>query len=113
MQKEKYDFFWGGISASERNVKSKKKTVFQIKMDPKNKSSVINSRGTCVCYYCGLRLNRHKLKECTQNALPITKSYILLNINIDRVIFCVGCSVGCLCLVLLASYIYLYLFLGW
>ena len=33
-------FFWEEMSVSDRNVKSKK-TVCQIKMDPKNKSSVI------------------------------------------------------------------------
>ena len=31
-------------------------------MDPKNKSSVTHSRGTCVCDHCGLKLNRHNLK---------------------------------------------------
>ena len=82
-------------------------------MDPKNKSSVINSRGTCVCYFCRLRLNRHKLKACTQNAHPITISYILLNINIGCVIFCVGCSIGCLCLVLFISFIHLLIILSW
>ena len=36
-------------------------------MESKNKSSVTHSRGTCVCDYCGLKLNRHNLKAHTQN----------------------------------------------
>ena len=39
-------------------------------MDPKSKSSVTHSRGTCVCDHCGLKLNRHNLKAHTQNAHP-------------------------------------------
>ena len=36
-------------------------------MESKNRSSVTHSRGTCVCDYCGLKLNRHNLKANTQN----------------------------------------------
>ena len=59
--------FW---CTSDRNVKSEKYSVCLIKMDPKNKSSVTHSRGTCVCDHCGLKLNRHNLKAHTQNAHP-------------------------------------------
>ena len=61
MVKKKYKF-WVEISASDRNVKSKKYSICQIQMDPKNKSSVINSRGTFICHSCGLKLNRHAHK---------------------------------------------------
>ena len=74
MQKERYEF-WGKISVSDRNVIFKKYLVCQIKMDPKNESSVIHSRETCVCQYCGLKLNMHT-KACTQNGRPITITYM-------------------------------------
>ena len=42
-------------------------------MDLKNKSSVItDGNETCVCDYCGLKLNKHNIKARTQNAPPIT-----------------------------------------
>ena len=36
-------------------------------MESKNRFSVTHSRGTCVCDFCGLKLNRHNLKAHTQN----------------------------------------------
>ena len=71
--------FWGEISVSDRNVKSKKYSVCQINMDPKNNSSVIHIRETSVCNYCGLKLYRHAHKM--QNARPITLTFVLLKIT--------------------------------
>ena len=51
-------------------------------MDPTNKSSVIiHIRCTSACDYCELKLNRHNLKAHTQNAPPITITYMLLKIT--------------------------------
>ena len=36
-------------------------------MESKSRSSITHSRGTCVCDYCGLKLNIHNLKAHTQN----------------------------------------------
>ena len=83
VQKEKYDFL-GEISVSDRNVKSKKYSVCQINMDPKNNSSVIHIRNLCLSL---LRIKT--LQTRTQNAHPIT--IYCLKLLIGCVTFCVGC----------------------
>ena len=39
-------------------------------MDPKTKTPVTHSRGSCICDHCGKKMNRHNLKKHTQDIHP-------------------------------------------